>query len=344
SDVYSCLFRYHGREAVVVSALQVEKHPVATPGPFSQPPPPRSQLARRTQPKPHSPKMKLRYLKSVFPVVEETILLDTLVNSDNNVTFATQRLMTMGFDKRDTPPPPTRICLNKKTPSEIADSKQKQQIQLSKNNKKSFLVKARLCSKYPQVPERVVSLALDSADYNEQTAQTILEMMSEEKSNAKKDVDSDERECSQVIKEEANVKTEAVPTPPVAPLVKTKEPTKTKSERRLMTEAKQEKQNLEIHFESPYLIKAQGPNKTLPNGPDDSLLLEDYVTWMGAQRGLAKGPDRRLVCGPNPALRKGPRKSLAKGSVYSRAPYLRTRSESRPSNKLTHIPSSNPSL
>lgn len=33
--------RYHNREAVVISALQVEKHPTHTPGP-NTPPPPRS--------------------------------------------------------------------------------------------------------------------------------------------------------------------------------------------------------------------------------------------------------------------------------------------------------------
>ncbi len=32
--------RYYNREAVVISALQVEKHPLTTPGPFSTPPPP----------------------------------------------------------------------------------------------------------------------------------------------------------------------------------------------------------------------------------------------------------------------------------------------------------------
>lgn len=31
-------FRYHNREAVVMSALQVEKHPISTPGPYATPP------------------------------------------------------------------------------------------------------------------------------------------------------------------------------------------------------------------------------------------------------------------------------------------------------------------
>lgn len=62
-------FRYHNREAVVISALQVEKHPIATPGPYTpspvsrhyilqaNPTPMSSPLSKST----HSPKMKLRY-------------------------------------------------------------------------------------------------------------------------------------------------------------------------------------------------------------------------------------------------------------------------------------------
>lgn len=33
-----CTKRYHNREAVVISALQVEKHPLTTPGPYTTPP------------------------------------------------------------------------------------------------------------------------------------------------------------------------------------------------------------------------------------------------------------------------------------------------------------------
>lgn len=60
--------------------------------------------------------MACRYLKSVFPVVEETILLDTLSSSDNNVTQATETLLNMGFDKRATPPP--RVCLQRQAPAQ----------------------------------------------------------------------------------------------------------------------------------------------------------------------------------------------------------------------------------
>ena len=44
-----------------------------------------------------------RYLKSVFPTVEEYLLLDVLSNSDNNVQKGSDRLVKMGYVKRDTP-------------------------------------------------------------------------------------------------------------------------------------------------------------------------------------------------------------------------------------------------
>lgn len=50
---------------------------------------------------------------------------------------------------------------------------------------------------------------------------------------------------------------------------------------------------------------------------------EDYIPWIGAERGLARGPDRSLVKGSqgakgsNLSLRKGPCPSLAKGSIYA---------------------------
>lgn len=88
-DLFFVWFRYHYREAVVVSALQVEKHPLTTPGPYSSPlqaarhvisqiapsvpgSPGRfsfSSAFRNLSPRrtPHSsPKMKLRFFKKIF--------------------------------------------------------------------------------------------------------------------------------------------------------------------------------------------------------------------------------------------------------------------------------------
>lgn len=57
-----------------------------------------------------------RYLKSIFPKAEETLILDILANKDNNVQRASEELITMGFNRKEaaqkkevTPPPPKKV-------------------------------------------------------------------------------------------------------------------------------------------------------------------------------------------------------------------------------------------
>lgn len=42
-----------------------------------------------------------RYLKSIFSNVDETILLDILEQSDNNVQKASEKLIDLGYEKRN---------------------------------------------------------------------------------------------------------------------------------------------------------------------------------------------------------------------------------------------------
>ncbi|KAF6201813.1 hypothetical protein GE061_004208 [Apolygus lucorum] len=326
THIKALLLKYHGRDAVVVSALQVEKFPVATPGPYT-PPPARQQsvrvappLACRPQPKPHSPKMKLRYLKSVFPVVEETVLLDTLCSADNNVTHATERLLHLGFNKRDTPPP--RVSLKKKESEEAKDLVKKPTPPTrEKTPEEKSIIKERVCRKHNDVAERVVSIALESASYNEDTAETILSLMVTEKPQKTKESTGEVVELPKIIKEDAESKTEAVPIAPHST------PQKFAQKKRLKgrpdySDHENDGPSKNI-FQSPLLIKPNGPDATMLKGPDETLLLEDYVPWIGAKRGLARGANKSLVrgpagaTGPNPLLRRGPSSSLAKGSIYS---------------------------
>lgn len=46
-----------------------------------------------------------RYLKSIYPKAEEMLLLDILANADNNVQKASEKLSSMGYEKRDTTAP-----------------------------------------------------------------------------------------------------------------------------------------------------------------------------------------------------------------------------------------------
>lgn len=58
-----------------------------------------------------------RYLKNVFPKVDETILLDVLEQSDNNVQKASEKLIDLGYEKRN-PTVPARALTKKKEEEE----------------------------------------------------------------------------------------------------------------------------------------------------------------------------------------------------------------------------------
>lgn len=59
-----------------------------------------------------------RYLKNVFPKVDETILLDVLEQSDNNVQKASEKLIELGYEKRN-PTLPARALIKKKEEEEV---------------------------------------------------------------------------------------------------------------------------------------------------------------------------------------------------------------------------------
>ncbi|CAG9781687.1 unnamed protein product [Diatraea saccharalis] len=80
-------------------------------------------------------------------------------------------------------------------------------------------------------------------------------------------------------------------------------------------------------YKSRYRATASGPDPANRQGPNDSLLLLDYLPWSGPRTEccsgstvVAEGPESRdksstLARGPAPALAKGPA-GLAKGSIY----------------------------
>lgn len=59
-----------------------------------------------------------RYLKSIFPKVDETILLDILEQSDNNVQKASEKLIDLGYEKRNTTFP-TKAVTKKKEEEKV---------------------------------------------------------------------------------------------------------------------------------------------------------------------------------------------------------------------------------
>ncbi|XP_047040859.1 uncharacterized protein LOC124645146 isoform X3 [Helicoverpa zea] len=336
------LKKYYNREAVVISALQVEKHPITTPGPLTMSPSAvrlqkgapglhsALQLAKGMsgsmagsshyspltgtphgspsllrpasgassyygarsvdgQPARHqSPKMKLKYLKSIFPKAEETLILDVLANKDNNVQKASEELIGMGFNKKET------IVQQKK---EATPLPQKKVVTIMKTMAEKEELKENLQKKYSGIAERVISLALESVDYNEERAEQMLNAVLQEEAAPK------------VTKVEVKDTRTVTLEPKKGPILKTSS-------------------SVEAKFKSQYCSPTKGPNPSLRQGPKDSLLLEDYMPWTGPDPELrsgqsvkTEGPEPRdrpfnLARGPS-GLAKGPA-GIAKGSLYQK--------------------------
>ncbi|XP_034483143.1 uncharacterized protein LOC117788471 isoform X3 [Drosophila innubila] len=385
------LKRYYNREAVVISALQVEKHPVTMPGPFVTPPaqrhlfhsnsafymtPPARRLDMgasrvtvasrtasplpggrigslmsmqssphpgqvaaaavgvappalhgspqwRSSPKPHSsPKMKLRYMKNIFPKADEMLLLDTLANADNNVQYASEKLISLGYIKRDVQQPHRP---NNRPPQLGQDQEQgnDQGVQHIPLRPKEYTaeekkdMEAMFKEKYPQIPERIILMALESVNYAEDRATQILQIVQDE------DEQRNKKHATARGMQQESCKTLAV--------------------EQVEGSVPQRQRQLSAHLENSHISESAefqsliermatlGPNSQLTKGADENLLLADYVTWNGPNTALTQkqspqGADVNLLAaersykptGRNEKLCKGAKKDLAKGSIYAK--------------------------
>ncbi|XP_051174446.1 uncharacterized protein LOC127290095 isoform X4 [Leptopilina boulardi] len=280
-----------------------------------------------------------KYLKNVFPKVDETILLDMLEQSDNNVQKASEKLIELGYEKKN----PTGPNKNSSKPKE-EKVENLRPIPTPPPRMKSFeeknKMKDRLMDKFKSVPERVILLAMDSVDYDEERASHILDIMVAEEairplntSSSQSSSRSDDRKDSPPI-------TEAIKLT-ASPLKKIHKENDNEKCKRSKTKIETPKVSRgtstteDNEYQSPYRSKPSGPNTDLPHGADNDLLLPDYAPWSGPNPGLlskksysmssAVGRDSSLVngnnnClakGPNLELRKGPIRGLAQGSIYS---------------------------
>ncbi|XP_065357833.1 uncharacterized protein LOC135951991 isoform X3 [Calliphora vicina] len=393
------LKKYYNREAVVISALQVEKHPVTMPGPYVTPPaqrhlfhsnsaihmtpparrfdtgahlrgleytcysrtaspvpsgrlgsvisinsgghgimghmavPPYQPSPRfgdqmRSSPKPHSsPKMKLRYMKTIFPKADETLLLDVLANADNNVQKASEKLISLGYIKKDFAPPPKLINRPQYDLAEYAKQVTEDEIKIIPLRPKEYTeeekeaIKRHLKEKYPQIVDHILIMALESVNYAEDRAMQILQIVKDEEDQQKQKTQQSKQTLSTTLECKHHEELDGIGN--MTGHV-------TRHSHRDHTDATTDK--LCKDFKSLMgRIQTNGPNDSLAKGPNEGLLLADYVTWNGAnpdfcqgQRNLANGPDSSMLSerayksyGHNSDLCKGPQLSLAKGSIYA---------------------------
>ncbi|XP_030372230.1 uncharacterized protein LOC115622429 isoform X4 [Scaptodrosophila lebanonensis] len=263
-----------------------------------------------------------RYMKNIFPKADEMLLLDILANADNNVQFASEKLISLGYAKRDVQPhKPNNRPPQLDGGQEAGNTEGVQHIPLRPKEytpEEKTAMQALLLQKYPQIAERIILMALESVNYAEDRATQILQIVQDEDEQRAQKHDA-------IIANDLSLKTK---------LATQEEQVDghaigdRHAQRTLGSDNTQNSDSVE--FQS--LIErmaTMGPNTQLAKGADENLLLADYVTWNGPNTALtqkqpARGPDAGLLgertykpTGRNAELCKGAKAGLAKGSIYA---------------------------
>ncbi|XP_017038074.1 uncharacterized protein [Drosophila kikkawai] len=126
-----------------------------------------------------------RYMKNIFPKADEELLLDILANADNNVQFASEKLISLGYTKREMQQPHRP----NNRPPELAPDQQTGGDQGTKHiplrpkeytEEEKTKMQTLLKEKYPQIAERIILMALESVNYAEDRATQILQIVQDE--------------------------------------------------------------------------------------------------------------------------------------------------------------------
>ncbi|XP_043071477.1 uncharacterized protein LOC6570559 isoform X3 [Drosophila grimshawi] len=126
-----------------------------------------------------------RYMKNIFPKADEMLLLDILANADNNVQFASEKLISLGYTKRDMQLPhrPNNRPPQMGTDQQAGNDQAVRHIPLRPKEytaEEKTDMEALLKERYPQVAERIILMALESVNYAEDRATQILQIVQDE--------------------------------------------------------------------------------------------------------------------------------------------------------------------
>uniref|UniRef100_A0A034VG96 Uncharacterized protein n=1 Tax=Bactrocera dorsalis TaxID=27457 RepID=A0A034VG96_BACDO len=127
-----------------------------------------------------------KYLKTIFPKADEMVLLDILASSDNNVQTASEKLISMGYTKRDFIPPKISHRSDHDAAHAAAAAKKAAEETIVPLQPKTYTaeekatIQAHMKEKFPQLAERIILMALESVNYAEDRAIQILYIVQEE--------------------------------------------------------------------------------------------------------------------------------------------------------------------
>ncbi|XP_019874372.1 uncharacterized protein LOC109602451 isoform X4 [Aethina tumida] len=280
----------------------------------------------------HIKMLMKKYMKSIFPQAEETIILEILQSNDNNIQKSSEVLKDMGFEKKDAVKAAQQKMEAKKEEDkieEIKEDKPPTPPPILRTLEEKEAMKQQLKEKYKDVPDHLIKIALESVDFDESRASQILQIMVQE------DRKNDEKVNIVQVEETEEISELDSPAPSTIPVSQSRLSLKS-----LLKSEKNDKDKPSFNrvieegnndYKSCYLGNTHGHNSDIVKGANESLLLEDYVKWQGPNPGLRKGPqglakgsNKSLLsnrsyraCGQNPELRKGPMFALAKGSIVS---------------------------
>ncbi|XP_042227647.1 uncharacterized protein LOC121870007 isoform X3 [Homarus americanus] len=291
-----------------------------------------------TVPESHIKDLMKKYLKGIFPKVDPTVILDVLTQCNYNVKDASEKMILMGHEKKDTILVPPKLKdrpdgkENKAAPKPSPGPPRPKN--LSEKHKKK--VRNELTVDYPAITPTVVTMALQSVFYDEARARQVLNNMAESDRKTQETLAASTPKMSR-CSESKPVTLSLIGSPPLSRRDGVK-PTRPSLPRTRINTAWTAAQTVsrgtsteeDLGFRSEQRTHPSGPNTKLHKGPSECLLLSDYQVWHGPNpenatghsKALAQGPKRTLLRGPSglargqdPTIRKGPQ-GLAKGSKF----------------------------
>ncbi|XP_072016988.1 uncharacterized protein [Amphiura filiformis] len=197
-------------------------------------------------------------------------------------------------------------------------------------------VKDNLKKVFPQASETMITLALETTNYDQKKAEGVLRMLKDDnaKSPAKKTSTAAKSKTSKATTSKTSTskastskastsKTTGPAKTNTVAVVKEKKKPKTVQAARAKTPERTE-------YNSSHSTAAKGRDSSLAKGPNADLLIDNYVHEGGADVSMRHGPNpanvggpsyestksSSIATGPQASMRNGPQSSLAKGSLY----------------------------
>lgn len=270
-----------------------------------------------------SPIMKLRFLKFVYPDVDDVALFDMLYNCDHNAQRVIKKLDEMGFEKHDPAKrkrPASDAVMSYAAEGYKATTPSHMRLKFPKSRETKDLALSRLSENYTELDHNLMQLAMEACNYDTAAAAAVLELMSPQEQSKyipgpvngphlPPPIKRLTKGCQthNVIESENG---ESIWIYPIGDEVET-------SDKGTCTTEDQVVKPLETKL-------AKGPDPSNVVGPQGNgqFLADSFRTLAigpvgslrtGPQAGLAKGPSKGLASGPLGSYTRGPDPSLRSG-------------------------------